>query len=35
MQEENQEFICSALDVQSYEALVTVLILSDVQVLMT
>jgi hypothetical protein len=33
-QEENQEFICSALDIQSYQALVAVLILDDVQVLL-
>lgn len=32
LQEENQEFVCTALDVQTYEALVTVLVLEDVQV---
>ena len=32
LQEENQEFVCTALDVQIYEALVAVLVLEDVQV---
>lgn len=32
LQEENQEFVCAALDVEIYEALVAVLILEDVQV---
>ena len=32
LQEHNQEFVCAALDVEIYEALVAVLILEDVQV---
>ena len=32
LQEDNQEFVCAALDVEIYEALVAVLILEDVQV---
>ena len=33
LQEENQDLVCTALDVETYEALITVLIVDDVQVL--
>ncbi|CAB3978235.1 AT-rich interactive domain-containing 2, partial [Paramuricea clavata] len=33
LQEENQDFVCTALDVETYEALITVLIVDDVQLL--
>ena len=33
LQEVNHEFVCTAVDVQIFEALITVLILEDVQVL--